>query len=196
MRKILLLIAIISFSAAAYADDTNTNAPPLEPPDIEIGGYASPIIQGSYINGNNYLAGGAEGAAIINHWLMVGGEFKDFITPISANGMNIQYGWGGLLLGIIIMPDALIHPYIVTVLGEGNVSEFSGNKNNGENLTESQGFYSIEAQLGLQINVNKWLRVDVYGGYHYIYGPLSIEGLTDSDFMSYDAGIKIDLGWF
>ncbi len=210
MKKIFILIGLITAAAAAYADEEVTNYSSFQPSTVfdtstVLGFYGSPILQGSYIGGNYYYGGGVEGGLIINHWLVIGIEGKGFAKPIvSPSGNDIVYGWGGLMLGFIVMPEELVHPYIKAVIGGGSIAEFSGNwYNQGNysgssetNLLQSANFFSMEGELGIEINVIKWMRIDIYGGYHYIYGPLAFDGLTDKDFISYDVGVKFEFGRF
>jgi hypothetical protein len=205
MNKLYILTALLFITfAAVYPDDSQSNTS-YQPStlfgngDILVGGYGSVNCQCSYINGAAYLVCGGEGAAIFDHWLIIGGGGKSVANNIpSPIGTELNYGWGGLLLGFIIMPENIIHPYVRALIGAGSISETTNcclGMNSCNNWAQAS-FFSLEGEVGLELNVTRWMRIALFGGYHYVYGPINIDGLTDSDFRSYDAGIKFEFGWF
>lgn len=207
MKTLIILMALITAAAAAYADSDETNQGEFQPETlfgshgVAIGAYGGPVGGAAYLGGKFYPMAGGEGGVIIDHWLIIGGAGRGLVQPvISPSGNEIEYGWGGLMLGFIILPEDLIHPYVKAIVGGGSVNEYAGNMYNGNsyntNFIQSQGFFSLDGEVGVQMNVCKWLRIDVYGGYHYIYGPLAFDGMTDDNFRNFDVGIKFDFGWF
>ncbi len=224
MRKTYILLGLLVIAAAAWADNdqtengdgTNTGfsqSTLFGNRDFDIGGYGGPILQGSYNNGNFYCTGGAEGGVILNHWLIIGASGKGYsmnsqsyyMNPqsYSTNWTNLSVGWGGIMIGFVIMPESVVHPYITATIGGGEVVEvpvsYSTNNNDKSRpnwRTQQSPFFSLEGEVGVEVNVTRWMRVALYGGYHYIYGPVYITGISDSDLMSYDVGLKCEFGRF
>lgn len=201
MNKIITLFVLILMSAAVYAESEN---PPVSPKfqqqnlfggdGFSIGGCGGPVFRGTFINNQLYFSSGGEGYAIINHTFLIGGG--GYGTPLrysySTSDKGISgIGWGGLILGYIFFPEAVVHPYIKTLIGAGGIGYVSNN-------TEMDGaaFFVMEGEAGAEINVIDWVRVCPYIGYHFAAGSFNINGITDANISGWHFGIMVRFGAF
>lgn len=201
MFRIITLLTLIIASVSLYADDD-----PLTSKDgfrqqnlfggetFSIGGCGGPTFRGTFINNQLFFSTGGEGYAIINHSILIGGG--GYGTPLRYNiGLGDKgvsgVGWGGLILGYIFIPEAVVHPYVKTLIGAGGIGYVS-------NSTEMEGgaFFVMEGEVGAEINVIDWVRICPYAGYHFVAGGFNILGLTDANLSGWHFGITAKFGAF
>ncbi len=203
MKRLYIIIILVMFAVLIFAEDNlNSRYEPntlFDNKDLSLGGYGGPIFQGIYMNNQVCYISGGEGGMIINHQFIIGGEGKGVVTPLnSTNNSRIYMGWGGLLLGYIYAPENVIHPYIKTIIGAGGASEVTNGSyySHDNHNINMMSFFSLEGEIGAEINIIKWMRVAIFSGYHYIYGPVSFNGITDSNLYGFDFGVRFEFGKF
>ena len=128
MKRSYIILMLVTLVSLTFGEDNINNgfepSTLLDNKEMSFGGYGAPIFQGMYMNNQFYYAAGGEGGLILNHQYIIGGAGKGVTTPIyTTNNSRLFMGWGGLMLGYVYAPEALVHPYIKTVIGAGGIGE-------------------------------------------------------------------------
>jgi len=117
---------------------------------------------------------GGYGGLEFGKTLLVGwGGFSnssDFKIVESATE-NIRLNYNGLVLGYAPKVHVAIHPQFMLMTGGGNVRVA------GEG---SDGVFVVQPSAGVELNVLRWFRIGIDGGYRFVSGS-DFSGFKDSD---------------
>jgi hypothetical protein len=102
-----------------------------------------------------------------------------------VNGDRAQIGGNDLVLGYAFRSNKAIHPIVYAKGGRGTL------KINEEKVDKVTVF---EPSIGLEINVFRWFRLGLEGGYRFVTNVDAI-GLNDTDFSSPVVGLRLKFGW-
>ena len=164
----------------------------------------------------NLLLGG-QGGVIFNRHLYLGVagygmstrerfDGLDSRLPETAPNRDIRidmtgFGYGGLLFGYTIAPNNLVHIDIPVVIGAGGVDLSDDNITlSDDDFTlkpsiESSAFFVAEPGFNIELNMARFFRLGIGGGYRYIYGT-DLENLTDNDLSGWTANVSLKFGKF
>ncbi|WP_235296682.1 hypothetical protein [Portibacter marinus] len=101
------------------------------------------------------------------------------------NDSRVTLGSNDFLVGYSPISYKPIHPFFYTSIGNGNI------RIDGEN--EGKGI-SIQPAIALEVNVLRWLRLSVDGGYRIISGS-QLEAVSDKDLSGPYFGLRAKFGW-
>jgi hypothetical protein len=142
---------------------------------LEKGGFGGPALKVSTLRGQAETLVGGRGGFIINHAFVVGAAFYGMVgkqeRELSGGEMrHLEFGYGGVELEYIWRPTQLVHASALLLVGGGGLS------------TEgpSDSFFAIDQTIQVEVNLMKWLRVAVGGGYRLVTGVDMVE-LDNSD---------------
>ena len=167
--------------------------------DLESGGFGGVFLHVSQLNGEMSILTGWKGAWIINKTFCVGWSnteqiSDDNIAPIRLDGETgyLDISYRGLLLGLIIGSDRLVHFNVDAVVGWGSVDYKL--KDSDDNWA-SDHFFVLTPELSVEINVIPWMRIAVGAGYRLIT-EVQMEGVTGSDLSGFTGGLTLKFGKF
>lgn len=121
----------------------------------------------------------------IDHWLGIGvaGAFststiknpayEDYLlgrTTADLDGLELRYGYGGVLFTPRIAHRSAVHLAIPVLVGVGGVAysypkSNTGSNSNQRNRTDGQAFFVVEPGVELEVSVLKALRIGAGGSY-------------------------------
>lgn len=104
---------------------------------------------------------------------------------VLADGKDVDIEGNDLILGYTFNSYKAVHPAMYIKGGRGKLDVASEGK---ENISV------IEPSLGIEVNVFRWMRVGLEGGYRFVSG-VDRFGLSDSDLSSPVVGLRFKFGW-
>jgi hypothetical protein len=194
MKKICLSFVFLLAAVCGFSQEqtlfSNENA--------RIGGFGGPIFEYSTIKSDFGTAGGGGGGIVINDFFLggfgLGGNFAE--TVVDNDVFDVNYGYGGLWFGYTYPSSNLVHGYVDMKLGWGGADLTE--KGVGDNFEREDGddFFVVIPQVGLELNIFQWFRINGTVGYRFSNGLDDIENLQDSDFEGVIGGLTLRFGWF
>jgi len=189
MKRILLVALLLSvLSAAAFAEEKL-----LIGKDTAVGIYGGPMVSVTTVDSQMALLSGGRGAIIFGNTFLIGGGGYGLSIPVekdvAGTPYNINFGYGGLELGVTMGSDWLLHFTSNVLLGAGNVSYQ-------DSAGDSSHLYVIEPHGYLEINVLAWMRICLGAGYRFVLGVEGVQGLTNSDLWGPSGELLFKFGSF
>lgn len=157
---------------------------------VSHGGYGAPEVKLTSIAGTAGLLVGGQGGWVINHVFVLGGAGYGLATDVpspdvlqtpGASRAFLSYGYGGPRLTFIPGARRPVHLVAAVLVGGGHVSSKSEGRSTGG------GFFVVEPELGVEVNVARHLRIALGASYR-IAGATSIVGL-DTGALSGPTGL-------
>jgi len=123
--------------------------------------------------------------------------YKDKVTGQEVNvaqqEMRTGYGYGGIALGVILNPYKAVHVNFGSVFAGGSSNEYIIQDNGSHGTTfGSPGFFIIEPNLNVEMNLTKRMRFEVGIGYRHIFADY-FKSLSSADLsgLSFNMGLKL-----
>ena len=187
MKRSLLIAALMGAAlslAQAQADETLFNKSGLGLTGAW-GGWTSGI---AAFSDNPALTKGGYGGLEFGKNLFVGWAGYQTVdrVPFATNDLSrFGFDYGGLMLGYAPYAHRAVHPQIGFLFGGGEVSvENAG----------SDAVWVIQPSLGLELNVFRWFRLGVEGGYRYVSNS-DIPDYTGQDLSALYGELRLKFGW-
>jgi hypothetical protein len=167
---------------------------------IRFSAFAGPIFELSSVHKNFGFSSGGGGALLLNQTLFIGGYGLSLAPVIgkdvSIEGINYTYaeigfGHGGIWLGYIHDFKKLIHIGGSTKFGWGKISL----QENRLPDDYKDNVLVITPQVEVEVNVSKWFKVNVGGGYR-IVTSVNDTVFRQKEFNSPQATVGFLFGWF
>lgn len=186
------------FFFAFFMLTTLTQAQEEEEPRVlfseinQVSGFGGPIFQFSTIGNDNAFFTGGGGAVLLNRRFWLGGYGMGLTSNVSFDEtLELDFGHGGFWLGYIVAPDKLIHINFQSTLGWGSVSyedELTGNE------VDEDGVFVINPQAEVEVNLTRWMRFGLAGGYRFVTG--SDSSFDNNELSGANAMLTLKFGWF
>jgi len=207
MKKLLVIAFFIALGSFAYPQEET-----LLSGGIESGGFGGPVVKFTQIKKEFGVLVGGYGGWLINHTFMIGGGGFGLVNKIRASEeaqvayqsyferpINIEMGYGGVVLEYIDNSNALVHFAFNTLIGAGGVTYNERDNtdwdwNDNENRP-TDAFFIVEPELKAELNVTTFLRINIGGSYRFVSG-INIIGLKNSDIAGPSANITFKFGKF
>jgi hypothetical protein len=206
----LSLVALFVSTRQALADPPPATLakPAGEPPSgpcacDRLTGFGAPLVGITRVAGGTGVMIGGEGGAVLKHRFVLGaagaGMVNDVAMPSSANlgagTHNIGFGYGGFWFAYIIGPEWIIHPSVGVMLGGGSISYQITDKAPGMPATHAvSSFFQASPEIDADINVTRFLRIDVGVFYRIVAGVDLEDVLKNSDVSGPGAQLAIKFG--
>jgi hypothetical protein len=174
------------------------------------GGYMAPVIKLSQIGmtGNDigYFFGLRTGF-IMNHNFSLGLAANVLFNPLDRarlgaynySGLDsvVNMAYGGVLLEYYIFPKSIVNISVGVLVGGGAMVFQDGNywKNQTFNPQTLNGFFTVEPEINVFLNVTRFFRIGVGATYRYITGMVD-PNITDAAFRGFGGQFMLQLGWF
>ncbi|WP_282776995.1 hypothetical protein [Phaeodactylibacter xiamenensis] len=165
------------------------------------GAFGGPILEFSSINGQLVADVGGGGAIILDEFFIGGyGMGTDYpevsfeteidgeLTEIDA---DIDFGHGGLWFGYVRDIEQKMHLYSSLKVGWGRADL----EHDIADLP-SDRLFVLTPEIGIELNMTRFFRIGLTGGYRIVNGVSRLPGLDNQDFSSPTVGITFRFGGF
>ena len=200
MRHTALAAVLLALLAQpAWAQEEDEGEPDEKPQQetlikggIDSGGFGALVFRFSGINDQFAVLAGARGGWIVNHQFIVWAGFYGLSSQICVDEdgrcrrREIEFGYGGLEFEYIGAWDRLIHYSLQLLVGGGGVTLFD---------VESDPVFVLEPVARMEVNITKWFRVNVGGGYRFVSG-VDVGRLENSDLSAFFGDLQFKFGSF
>lgn len=159
---------------------------------IDSGGFGALVFKFSGVNDQFAAFAGLRGGWIINHRFIIGGGGYGLSSEICVDEdgrcrtRQIEFGYGGFEFEYIGLWDRVAHYSLQLLIGAGGVTVFD---------FESDPVFVAEPAAKLELNVTKWFRIDVGGGYRFVSG-LDLGRLDSGDLSAPFGSLEFKFGNF
>jgi len=156
----------------------------------DFSGFGSFILNFGSNSKDGYVLSGGGGAALLNNTYYIGGfGLSGNINTIDQNLIrrSVDINYGGFWLGYIYKKDMLIHPTGSIKLGWGKATT--------QNTNVSDNIFALIPQVGAEINITKWIKVELGFSYQLVTG-INLINIDASQFRKPHIGLDFKFGWF
>lgn len=214
MLALSALVLSIFAPRAARADEPE--GAPSPAPESEVdrtvfdsktrhGGYGAPETKITTMTGDAAVLVGGQGGWIINRHFIIGGagyglasrHTPDMQLQRPTGASRIELGYGGPRVAYVFQPASLVHLTVGVLVGAGalTIATRAPANDDGFDHHDSAGFFALEPQAEMDINLAKFVRLALGGSYRYL-GSSGKPGLAASDLSGPAGSIAIKLGVF
>ena len=204
MKILAVLLALATLCATSFAQEQTLISGP-----IENGGYGGPVVKFTRVSDKFAVLVGGYGGWLINHTFMIGGGGYGLANSIHASrtaqtyygtgdNLRTQFGYGGLVLEYIGIPDNLIHYSVSALIGAGGVSYnylYDMYLPSFENTEHASPCFVLEPSAGVELNVTPFFRMNASVGYRLVRGT-DLPGITDADLSDLSGYLTFKFGKF
>lgn len=165
------------------------------------GAFGGPILEFSSINGQLVADVGGGGALILDEFFIggygMGTDYPEVIFETEIDGelteidADIDFGHGGLWFGYVRDIERKMHLYSSLKVGWGRA-----NLEHDIADLPSDRLFVLTPEIGIELNMTKFFRVGLTGGYRIVNGVSRLPGLDNQDFSSPTVGITFRFGGF
>ncbi|MCC6724726.1 MAG: hypothetical protein IT258_09460 [Saprospiraceae bacterium] len=175
------ILAFAMFSATVFAQKDETL---VGKTGLRLSGMWGGSNLGMSFGGDNHgMAGGFFGLEF-NKALTVGiSGIKSTESTDYTGQFDLDYR--GLLLGYTYLSHKVIHPRVSFLMGNGKLKLKGG---------EDDTVFVIQPSAGAEVNVFRWFRLGVEGGYRFISNT-SLPEPSDSEVSSAFVQLSLRFGW-
>jgi len=165
--------------------------------DSKITGYGAWETKFTLVNGKESVLIGGHGGVIFNNYFYFGLGAYGLVTtdniaydPIDAP-LDMRMGYTGLMMAVNVMPKKVVHFSIPLFVGVGNLIV---EKNNAR--LESSPCIVIEPGLQMEINLVRFMKIGVGGGYRIVRGSSLDYSITDASLSDWSGNFSLIFGKF
>ena len=197
--KLLLLFFTIAVTTIAQINESTKTVFGSGKPDI--GYFIIPSCQVGEIAGNTAILPGIGAGVVLNDRLYLGINFKYIATENTPEGetdnrLYLDQRYGGVRFEYAVQPEKVIHfnfP-IEFGVGETELDLKDSYENGGLVPTDDAWFAYLEPGVALEINLHKYIKLNISGGYRFI-SNVTFRNLTEKNLggITCSAGLKIGI---
>lgn len=188
MKRLLIAVAAIG-ALAAPSDLLAQQERTLVRGEFDNGGFGGAVFKGSGVNGQFAGFFGARGGWVIDHVFVLGaGGYwmgGGVSAPVEEGTGSIDLWYAGAEIEFISGWSQVYHITLLTLIGGGS-ARLGG---------ESDGIWTTEPGLNLEVNVTHYFRLNAGGGYRFVWG-VDLPGLDSGDFSQFFGQVTLKFGAF
>lgn len=165
---------------------------------LVLGGFGGLNVRYTRVLGNDSVWVGGEGALLLNHALSVGGGGGGIANQINPTQQTrLDFGYGGLILRYHFFSSQVVNFAVGGLIGAGAIAVYDRGADHQDIEWDKVGetVFVFEPELGLYLNVTRWMRVGITGGYRFVSG-VDKNDLSETDVRGAAGGGSLQFGWF
>lgn len=203
MQRFIYTLTIL-LAGGLFASVAQAQTQTLFSGDIQSSGFGGPTATLTWVDGDPELLVGGGGAWTINRSFAIGlagyglATAHNLETAPDSERQRLEGGYGGLTLEYIHRPERLVHVSVGTLLGAGGFAIMEGSRfddpEDQDNVDGTAAFIA-EPNLGVTLNVLRFLQARVSGGYRFVVGS-TLDGFGDGDLSGPAASFGLRFGKF
>lgn len=189
-------LLLVPATAVRAQDETLLGSTPAE-----YGGFGGPIFRVTQVGGETMVLNGGGGAALFNRRLALGGmgvkgtaNVDAVIGGVAQRG-EMDFSYGGFTIEYITRPSKLVHATYGILIGGGGISVWPDEMRPRNRSDSTVVFALTEPQVGVQLNVAKWMRIGTTLGYRVAFGA-DVPKLSNGQLHGPSASLLIRFGSF
>jgi hypothetical protein len=184
------------------APEPETDTPPATlfggDQEVVLGGFGGLNVRYTRVLGADSVWVGGEGALLLNHAFSVGaggGGIGNEINPTAKT--RLDFGYGGLIVRYHFFSSEVVNFAVGGLVGGGAIAVHDRHDNPDDIDWEKIGetVFVFEPELGLYLNMTRWMRVGITGGYRFVSG-VDKNDLSETDVRGAAGGGSVQFGWF
>jgi hypothetical protein len=188
MKKDLLLLVFLFASGLAFSQQEETLFGNNGLPFSGIwGGWSNTF---SSIKSENVYFTGGYGALEFGRRFYIGYAGERLVNDSDFDAFETQefdMNYGGLLLGYAHLSHKVVHPRFSMLLGRGKIEYVD------DEGSVSDPFFTVQPGLGLELNIFKWVKLGLNGGYRFVM-DVETERVSDRDLSSVFGSVSLNFG--
>lgn len=162
-----------------------------------VSGWGGPVVRVGDFAGKTAGFIGGRGGVLLGRGFTIGGMgmglVNDNIREPLPGSRQLMLGYGGVYLEQMLAPSKLVHVSVGTLLGGGGASWVD--RLDRRIQTPTDGFFVVEPEVALELNVTRFFRLGVTASYRYTDG-LALAGLPADRMNGYTGGLSFKFGRF
>lgn len=208
MKKVLFVITLMFlFMNCSLAQEQTL----FGSGEFTSGGFGGPVIKFTQIKDQSGILVGGHGAWLINHSVYIGGGGYGLVNEVDAgvfdrfgNEQEIKFGYGGFEIGLIFMPQQLLHIDARILVGAGgvkNMTPFDLDEPDTwvdlpfDENHKTDAFFVLEPEVNIELNITTFIRMNAGISYRYVDG-IDLNNLSDDDMSGMSVGLGFKFGAF
>lgn len=214
MMRNLFLALFFSMSFLSWGQDStaaSTTPAPAQSQDDEpqyifgsgefTGGWGGLSVKGSHIDGLDAVFIGAKGGVMFDDHITIGLAGSWFVSPVGQgiqDTISFVGGQGGFFIEPAILAKKPVHFTVPLIIGAGGIAHnvvWDEDTNNENKVTNGSAFFLFEPGLTLEMNMTKFMRIQLGGSYRFAYG-LNLEGVDSQALNDWTAELCLKFGAF
>jgi hypothetical protein len=209
MKKILFALLVLGAQQAwAQHADTKTETETLfssrKGKKTTVGAYGVPAAKLTPIDGKFAVLAGGYGGVLLNGKIMLGAGAYSLVNNVEMPTLNtsgyqdyVNLWYTGFVAEYIHNSDKLVHWTAGALLGGGGVGRRDkwDDDFDHDHVSNATGFFVAEPFANLELNITKFLRLDIGASYRYIAGS-NTAGITDGKLSGPSVHLGIKAGKF
>jgi hypothetical protein len=162
-----------------------------------VSGWGGPVVRVGDFAGKTAGFIGGRGGVLLGRGFTIGGMgmglVNDNIREPAPGSRQLMMGYGGLYVEQMLAPSKLVHVSVGALLGGGGASWVD--RLDRRIQTPSDGFFVVEPEVSLEVNVTRFFRLGLTGSYRYLDG-LGLSGLPTDQLNGPMGGVSFKFGRF
>ena len=161
-------------------------------------GFGGPVMKMSEVNNEFAVFVGGRGGWLIDQTFVLGGGGYGLVTDVETGlvddrdePVDLSLGYGGVQLEYLHDSWELVHFSLAMLIGGGGATL---DDRRGDSL-EDDGFFVLEPEVNMNLNVTEFFRIGVGAGYRWVNG-VDLTGLDDSDLSAVAGTLTFRFGGF
>lgn len=204
MKKFLFALLVLT-AQQAWAQHATTETLFSSKKKTTVGGYGMATTKFNSIDGEFGVIVGAHGGVLLNKKLMLGVGGYSLVNNIGMPAINtgaekqyLSLWYTGLVAEYVHNSDKLVHWTAGALIGGGGVGrryKWHNDFDDDNHISDASGFFVAEPFANIELNLTKFLRLDVGASYRFVQGSKTT-GITDSKLSAPSIQVGIKAGKF
>ncbi|MFP4460043.1 MAG: hypothetical protein ACLFSQ_10700 [Candidatus Zixiibacteriota bacterium] len=193
MKKILVLLFIVFLIGISFAEEKTLFGGDLK--ELEHGIYGAVDSRLTMIADEFSYINGWRVAWVIDHSFAIGYTSMDLVNEVDlTDSLELELEYSGFYFEYIYNSQELIHltGKLLAAWGDTriNLSHFDDQAE----YAKDNNIFVIEPSATVEINLLKWMRLDIGASYRYV-GDVDLPRYSTSDFSGPAGEITLKFGW-